>query len=95
MSSHNFVSCFFEGCQFHLILIETSLNQTFKRLDKYQYIYQETDTPYRLYKNKFFTSIVALSKEIVNQLTLGRKKQKRTKQCKETTGLEKIQETKF
>ena len=42
-------------------------NQIFERLDEYQYIYQEVDCLYTLYKNRFYRSIVASGGEIFNQ----------------------------
>ena len=63
--------CFLGNCKFHIILIGTSLSQILQRLDKYQYIYQEIDCLYRLYKHRFFSSIVTSSGEIFNQLSCG------------------------
>ena len=59
--------CFLEGCKIHLIFIRRSLNQIFRRL--YQYIYQEIDCLYNLCKHKFYTSLVASSGEVFNQLS--------------------------
>ena len=55
----------------HIILIGTSLSQILQRLDNYQYIYQEIDCLYTLYKHRFFPSIVTSSGEVFNQLSCG------------------------
>ena len=60
--------CSLENCKFHLVLIGISLGQIFQRLDKYVYIYQESDCIYNLFKHRFYTSIVASSGEMFNQL---------------------------
>ena len=49
--------CSLGNCKFHIILIGTSLSQILQRLDKYQYIYQEIDCLYTLYKHRFFSSM--------------------------------------
>ena len=54
-----------------MILIGTSLSQILQRLDKYQYIYQEIDCLYTLYKHRFFSSIVISSGEVFNHLSFG------------------------
>ena len=63
--------CSLGNCKFHIILIGTSLSQILQRLDKYQYIYQEIDCLYTLYKHRFFPSIVTSSGEVFNQLSCG------------------------
>ena len=63
--------CSLGNCKFHIILIGTSLSQILQRLDKYQYIYQEIDCLYTLYKHRFFSSIVTSSGEVFNQLSCG------------------------
>ena len=55
--------CSLGNCKFHIILIGTSLSQIFQRLDKYQYIYQEINCLYTLYKHRYFSSIVTSSGE--------------------------------
>ena len=56
--------CSLGNCKFRIILIGTSLSQILQRLDKYQYIYQEIDCLYTLYKHRFFSSIVTSSGEV-------------------------------
>ena len=63
--------CSLGNCKFHIILIGTSLRQILQRLDKYQFIYQEIDCLYTLYKHRFFSSIVTSSGEVFNQLSCG------------------------
>ena len=63
--------CSFGNCKFHINLIGTCLSQILQRLDKYQYIYQEIDCLYTLYKHRFFSSIVTSSGEVFNQLSCG------------------------
>ena len=60
-----------EIANFIFFLIGTSLIQILQRLDKYQYVYQETDCLYTLYKHRFFSSIVTSSGEVFNQLSCG------------------------
>ena len=62
VSTHNSF-CSLGNCKFHIIVIGTSLSQILQRLDKHQYIYQEIDCLYTLYKH--FTS----SGEVFNQLS--------------------------
>ena len=70
VSIHNSF-CFLAG-KCHSILIETSLNDISRMLDKYQSIYQQDiDYLYTYYKHRFYISIVALSKEVFNQLSRG------------------------
>ena len=66
VSTHNFF-CSLESCQFQIILIGTFFSQILQRLDKYQYIYQEIDCHYTLYKHGFYSSIVKSSWEVFNQ----------------------------
>ena len=70
VSTHNSF-CSQESCNFHLILIGTSLSQTLQRFDKNQYIYQEIDCLNILYKHKLFSSTVTSSEEIFNQFSCG------------------------
>ena len=63
--------CSLGNCKIHIILIVTSLSQILQRLDKYQYIYQEIDCLYTLYKHRFFPSVVPSSEEVFNQLSCG------------------------
>ena len=92
--------CSLGNCKFHIILIGTSLSQTLQRLDKYQYIYQEIDCLYTLYKHRFFSSIVTSSGEVFNQLSCGvqhnlrwKEAEKNTKRIKETICSQKVQKT--
>ena len=51
--------CSLGNCKFNKILIGTSLSQILQRLDKYQYIYQEIDCLYTLYKHRFFFYVLS------------------------------------
>ena len=92
--------CSLGNCKFHITLIGTSLSQILQRLDKYQYIYQEIDCLYTLYKHRFFSSIVTSNGKVFNQLScevqhyLRRKgAENNTKRIKETTHSEKVRKT--
>ena len=63
--------CFLENCKFHLVLKGTYPRQILQRLDKYQYVYQEIDCPYTLYKYRFYSSFDTSSGEVFNQLICG------------------------
>ena len=76
--------CSLGSCKFHIILIGTSPSQILQRLDKYQYIYQEIDCLYTLYKHRFFSSIVTSSGEVFNQLSCGVQHNLRWKGAKKT-----------
>ena len=76
--------CYLGNCKFHIILIETSLSQILQRLDKYQYIYQEIDCLYTLYKHRFFSSFVTSSGEVFNQLSCGVQHNSRWKGAEKT-----------
>ena len=89
--------CSLGNCKFHIILIGTSFSQILQRLDKYQYIFQEIDCLYTLYKHRFFSSIVTSSGEVFNQLSCGVqhnlrwKGAEKTSSIKETTCSQKVQ----
>ena len=83
VSTHNFF-CSLGNCKFHIILIRTSLSQILQRLDKYQYIYQEIDCLYNLYKHRFFSSVVTSSGEVFNQLSCGVQHNLRLKRAEKT-----------
>ena len=68
VSTHNLL-CSLENCNFHLVLVGTSLSQILQRLDKYIYIYHETDRLYTLFKHRFYSCFVTSSGEIFNQLS--------------------------
>ena len=70
VSTHDFF-CSLGNFKFHINLIGTSLSQILQKLDKYQYIYQEIDCRYTLYKHRFFSSTVTSSGEFFNQLSCG------------------------
>ena len=76
--------CSLGSCNFQIILIGTSLSQTFQRLDKYIYKYQEIDCLYTLYKHRFFSSIVTSSGEVLNQLSCGGQQSLRWKGAEKT-----------
>ena len=69
VSTHNSL-CSLEKFRLHLVLIGTSFNQILQRLDKYNYIYQEIDCLYTLFKHIFHSSFVTSSGsgEVFNQL---------------------------
>ena len=71
VSTHHNFFCSLGSCKLNIILIGSSLSQTFQILDKYQYIYQEIDCLYLLYKHIFFSSFVTSSGEVFNQFSCG------------------------
>ena len=69
LSTHNSL-CSLEKVRLHLVLIGTSFNQILQSLDKNNYIYQEIDCLYILFKHIFHSSFVTSSgsAEVFNQL---------------------------
>ena len=60
--------CPVENCNFHLVLIGSSLIQILQRLDKYRLTYQIVDCIYTLYKYRFYSKIISSRGEVFNQL---------------------------
>ena len=57
-----------ENCNFHLVLIGSSLDQILQRLDKHHFTYQIVDCIYTLYKHRFYFNIISSRGEVFNQL---------------------------
>ena len=60
--------CPVENCEFHLVLIGSSLNQILQRLNKYHFTYQIVGCLYTLYKNRIYFNINSSRGEVFNQL---------------------------
>ena len=60
--------CPVEDCNFHLVLIGSSLDQILQRLDKYHFTYQIVDCIYTLYEYRFYSNIISSRGEVFYQL---------------------------
>ena len=67
VAAHNSF-CPLKTCRYHIVLISSSTEDLFKKLEDLSYLYQTVDFLFTLYKHQFFGNVLEESGPVFTQL---------------------------